>query len=106
MLRTAERVLTVLGGPGSLLPEGSPVRVDAGKTASELEQAAGALRRALPEVELRLAEAGLMRQRREAAEAVFEADCAAGLRLLTAVGAYGGNKEMAGRMRGERVRAR
>ena len=82
------------------------MRLDATETAAKLEQAAGDLRRALPEVERCAAELVSMRERREEAETVFEVDCAAGLRLLTALGAYGGKREMAGPVRGERVRRR
>ena len=105
LLRAAERVLEELRGAGPLVPEDSPVRLDAAKTASELEQAVGALRRALPEVERYSAEAVLMQERREEAEAVFETDCARALRLLKALGAYGVRPGVPRPERAERVLA-
>ena len=86
------------------LPPGAPVTFDPAALAEELEQVAGALRRALEEIGAGLARANARQAVKDRAKAGFGADGRAGLRPLTALASYAGRPKLAERVRRSRAR--
>lgn len=99
LLRCAELAYRELLGPQPGLVKGTPITVEPARLGSELRTAAGALRKALDEIEAKSIEAPRFQEAKMRAKAGFEADCASSMRILGDLGLLAGKREVVGWVR-------